>query len=198
MDGIGANEYIVDVTHGMCDFISTVDTPSVWELNIWYHTLNCGYRCRISGETDFPCIYGERVGLGRSYVHLDGKLDFDAWVEGIKRRPLLRQRRQEPSDGFHRQRPRRRREEKRSQARGAGDGRDQGEGGGACWSRSRRRDGSIAEDADKAPAIKRCRNRTGISNVPASATRARFRSRSWSMAARSPARRSSPTARSKR
>jgi hypothetical protein len=69
----------------MCDFISTVDTPSVWELNIWYHTLNCGYRCRISGETDFPCIYGERVGLGRSYVHLAGKLNFDDWAEGIKR-----------------------------------------------------------------------------------------------------------------
>ena len=84
-NGIGANEYIVDVTHGMCDFISTVDTPAVWELNIWYHTLNCGYRCRISGETDFPCIFGERVGLGRSYVHLDGKLDFDNWAEGIKR-----------------------------------------------------------------------------------------------------------------
>jgi hypothetical protein len=84
MNGIGANEYVVDVTQGMCDFISTVDTPSVWELNVWYHTLNCGYRCRISGETDFPCIYGERVGLGRSYVHLNGKLDFDAWTEGIK------------------------------------------------------------------------------------------------------------------
>jgi hypothetical protein len=84
MNGIGANEYLVDVVHGMCDFISTVDTPSVWELNIWYHTLNCGYRCRISGETDFPCIYGERVGLGRSYVHLDGKVQFDDWVEGIK------------------------------------------------------------------------------------------------------------------
>jgi hypothetical protein len=84
MSGIGANEYLVDVAHGMCDFISTVDTPSVWELNVWYHTLNCGYRCRISGETDFPCIYGERVGLGRSYVHLDGKLDFDTWAEGIK------------------------------------------------------------------------------------------------------------------
>src|SRR5204863_7870956 len=38
-DGIGANEYIVDVTHGACDFISTVDTPALWELNIWYHTL---------------------------------------------------------------------------------------------------------------------------------------------------------------
>jgi hypothetical protein len=85
MSGIGANEYLVDVAHGMCDFISTVDTPSVWELNIWYHTLNCGYRSRISGETDFPCIYGERVGLGRSYVHLQGKLDFDDWAEGIKR-----------------------------------------------------------------------------------------------------------------
>jgi hypothetical protein len=85
MDGIGANEYIVDVTQDACDFISTVDTPAVYELNIWYHTLNCGYRTRISGETDFPCIYGERVGLGRSYVHLDGKLNFDAWTEGIKR-----------------------------------------------------------------------------------------------------------------
>jgi hypothetical protein len=84
MNGIGANEYVVDVTHGMCDFISTVDTPAVWELNVWYHTLNCGYRCRISGETDFPCIYGERVGLGRSYVRLDNGLGFDAWTEGVK------------------------------------------------------------------------------------------------------------------
>ena len=84
-DGIGANEYIVDVVHDAVDFISTVDTPAPWELNIWYHTLNCGFRTRISGETDFPCIYGERVGLGRVYVKLDdGQLDFDAWCEGIK------------------------------------------------------------------------------------------------------------------
>jgi hypothetical protein len=65
------------------DFMSMVDTPYVWELNMWYHTLNCGYRTRISGETDFPCIYGERVGMGRSYVKLDGKLDFDRWCGGI-------------------------------------------------------------------------------------------------------------------
>jgi hypothetical protein len=93
-NGIGANEYIVDVTHKVpgpdgdlvpaVDFISTVDTPYVWELNIWYHTLNCGFRTRISGETDFPCIYGERVGLGRSYVKLDGELNYDDWCEGIR------------------------------------------------------------------------------------------------------------------
>lgn len=93
-DGIGANEYIVDVTHELpgpdgkmvpaVDFLSTVDTPYVWELNIWYHTLNAGFRTRISGETDFPCIYGERVGLGRSYVKLDGKLDYEDWCEGIR------------------------------------------------------------------------------------------------------------------
>jgi hypothetical protein len=83
-DGIGANEYIVTVTHDAVDFISSVDTPAPWELNIWYHTLNCGYRAKISGETDFPCIYGERVGLGRSYVKIDGELDFDRWVRGIK------------------------------------------------------------------------------------------------------------------
>ncbi|MCI0525329.1 MAG: CehA/McbA family metallohydrolase, partial [Acidobacteria bacterium] len=82
-DGIGANEYIVDVTHDAVDFISTVDTPAPWELNIWYHTLNAGFRTRISGETDFPCIYGERVGLGRSYVKLD-KLDYEGWAEGVR------------------------------------------------------------------------------------------------------------------
>ena len=64
-DGIGANEFIVTGPNGACDFISAVDTPSIWELNIWYHALNCGIRTRISGETDFPCIYGDKVGLGR-------------------------------------------------------------------------------------------------------------------------------------
>ncbi len=94
-DGIGANEYIVDVTHEVegpegtrvpaVDFLSTADTPYVWELNIWYHTLNCGYRARVSGETDFPCIYGERVGLGRGYFKVDGKLTYDKWCEAISR-----------------------------------------------------------------------------------------------------------------
>jgi hypothetical protein len=93
-DGIGANEYIVDVTHELpgpdgklqpaVDFLSMVDTPPLWELNIWYHTLNVGFRTRVSGETDFPCIYGEKVGLGRSYVKLDGKLDYDQWCEGVR------------------------------------------------------------------------------------------------------------------
>jgi hypothetical protein len=85
-DGIGANEYVVDVTQGACDFISTVDTPAVWELNIWYHTLNCGFTTRISGETDFPCIYEDRVGQGRAYVKLPvGRpLDFDAWADSIR------------------------------------------------------------------------------------------------------------------
>ena len=85
-DGIGANEFIVTVAHDVCHFISAVDTPSVWELNIWYHTLNCGFRTRISGETDFPCIYGDKVGLGRIYVKLDKDqpLTFDSWIEGVK------------------------------------------------------------------------------------------------------------------
>jgi hypothetical protein len=83
-NGIGANEYIVDVVHDAVDFISSVDTPYVWELNIWYHTLNCGYRARLSGETDFPCIYGEKVGLGRIYCKVDGALDFDRYCDEIK------------------------------------------------------------------------------------------------------------------
>ena len=84
-DGIGANEYIVDVTHpDTVDFISTVDTPYTAELNIWYHTLNVGFRTRIGGETDFPCIYDGRVGIGRTYVKVDGGLTFDKWLQGFR------------------------------------------------------------------------------------------------------------------
>ncbi|HTI51268.1 MAG TPA: CehA/McbA family metallohydrolase, partial [Planctomycetaceae bacterium] len=85
-DGIGANEYIVTTANGVCDFISAVDTPVIWELNIWYHTLNCGMTSRISGETDFPCIYGDKVGLGRIYVKLGDKepLTYDNWIQGVK------------------------------------------------------------------------------------------------------------------
>jgi len=45
------------VTHpDTVDFISSVDTPYPWELNIWYHTLNVGFQTRISGETDFETV----------------------------------------------------------------------------------------------------------------------------------------------
>jgi hypothetical protein len=84
-DGIGANEFIVDVTHpDTVDFISAGDTPYVWELNIWYHTLNAGFRTRISGETDFPCIYDDNVGLARSYCKVDGPLTYRKWIDALR------------------------------------------------------------------------------------------------------------------
>ena len=84
-DGIGANEYIADVTQpGAVDFISAGDTPSIWELNIWYHTLNVGFRTKISGETDFPCIYDGRVGQARGYAKIDGPLTYAKWLDAIR------------------------------------------------------------------------------------------------------------------
>jgi len=84
-DGIGANEFIVDVTHpNAVDFISAGDTPHIWELNIWYHTLNAGFRTRISGETDFPCITDDKVGLARSYAKVVGGLTYRKWIDAVK------------------------------------------------------------------------------------------------------------------
>ena len=83
-DSIGANDYIVTVTAGLVDFISTVSSMPAAELNIWYHTLNAGYRTRIAGETDWPCIYDENMGIGRSYVKLTGPLSYQGWCEGLK------------------------------------------------------------------------------------------------------------------
>ena len=92
-DGIGANEFIVDVTHMVpgpdgkpvpaVDFISTMNTPRDVEWTMWYHVLNCGYRVRASGETDFPCLSGDRVGIGRVYAKVDGDLTFEKWVQAV-------------------------------------------------------------------------------------------------------------------
>jgi hypothetical protein len=62
-----------------------MDTQRVPEWNCWYHLMNCGFPLKASGETDFPCISGSRVGQGRVYVHLGkiDKVDFGAWCEGV-------------------------------------------------------------------------------------------------------------------
>jgi hypothetical protein len=85
-DAPGANEYIVDVTYpNTVDFIDVGDGPYPYDLNIWYHTLNVGFRTRIAGETDFPCIYDTRVGMARTYAKVVGEsLTYSKWLEAIR------------------------------------------------------------------------------------------------------------------
>jgi hypothetical protein len=85
MNGIGAQEICVTTAQGLCDFISAMDTARVPEWNCWYHIMNTGFPLKASGETDFPCISGSRVGQGRVYVQLGKieRIDFPAWSEGL-------------------------------------------------------------------------------------------------------------------
>ena len=43
-----------------------------------------GFRTRISGETDFPCITDAVVGQGRVYAKVDGPLSYKAWLESVR------------------------------------------------------------------------------------------------------------------
>ncbi|HEV8062966.1 MAG TPA: CehA/McbA family metallohydrolase [Gemmataceae bacterium] len=85
MNGIGAQEICVTTAQGLCDFISAMDTNRIPEWNCWYHLMNCGFPLKVSGETDFPCISGGRVGQGRVYVQLGkvDRIDFSTWCQGI-------------------------------------------------------------------------------------------------------------------
>src|SRR5262249_4887690 len=85
MNGVGAMEVVVSVPAGVCDFMSAMDTPRIAEWNMWYHLLDCGFPLKVSGETDFPCMSGLRVGQGRVYVRLGQvkALDLDAWCAGL-------------------------------------------------------------------------------------------------------------------
>lgn len=96
MNSVGAMEICVSTALGACDFISAMDTARIPEWNMWYHLLNCGFPLKVSGETDFPCMSGSRVGQGRVYVQLGAidRLDFGEWCDG------LREGKSYVSDGF--------------------------------------------------------------------------------------------------
>lgn len=85
--GLGANECLVDVTHGLVDFVAGCERSDVADLTPWYHLLNCGFRIPMIGETDFVALFA-RVGAARTYVKLDGRpvgdAGYNAWLEGIK------------------------------------------------------------------------------------------------------------------
>lgn len=85
MNGIGAQEICVTTAQGICDFISAMDTNRLQEWNCWYQLMNCGYPLKASGETDFPCVSGGRVGEGRIYVQMGkiDRIDYAKWCEGV-------------------------------------------------------------------------------------------------------------------
>ena len=87
LNSVGAQEIFVTAAHGVTDFISAMDTDRLREWNAWYHLMNAGLKVKASGETDFPCMSGTRVGQGRSYVQLGRRtrLDYARWAEGIAR-----------------------------------------------------------------------------------------------------------------
>ena len=185
-DGIGANEYIVDVAHDAVDFISTVDTPPLWELNIWYHTLNGGFRTRISGETDFP-VHLRRPRRPRPQLRAARRsCRLRRLGGGHPRRPRVRDRRQEPPDRLPHRRSQCRRGRQRAAAATARH---------RARARARRRAARRDARMRRSAAVAATRNRTGISSARASATGARCRSSSSSTARPWPTSVSSPTAR---
>ena len=87
LNGVGAQEIFVTAAHGAADFISAMDTDRIREWNAWYHLMNAGLPVKASGETDFPCMSGTRVGQGRSYAQLgtQGRVDYPQWCRAVAR-----------------------------------------------------------------------------------------------------------------
>lgn len=87
LNSVGAQEIFVTAAHGVTDFISAMDTDRIREWNAWYHLMNVGFPVKASGETDFPCMSGTRVGQGRTYVRLGrpSRIDYSEWCRRMAR-----------------------------------------------------------------------------------------------------------------
>src|SRR5205823_12885986 len=75
----------IDVALGKID---TLDINATWAASVplWYRLLNCGFRVPATAATD---VFLNRIdsrlpGGDRVYVHLDGRLRYKDWIEGLK------------------------------------------------------------------------------------------------------------------
>jgi len=75
----------VDVALGKID---TLDINNSWTASVplWYRLLNCGFRIPATAGTD---VFLNRIGSNlpggdRVYVHVDGPLSYEKWIDGLK------------------------------------------------------------------------------------------------------------------
>lgn len=75
----------IDVALGKID---TLDINNSWTASVplWYRLLNCGFRIPATAGTD---VFLNRIGSNlpggdRVYVHLNGPLSYEGWIDGLK------------------------------------------------------------------------------------------------------------------
>lgn len=75
----------VDVALGNID---SLDINSIYPaaLGTWYNFLNCGFQLPASAGTDcfLNRIRSRYPGQDRVYVHIDGPLDYQKWIDGLR------------------------------------------------------------------------------------------------------------------
>jgi len=75
----------VDVALGKID---TLDLNHSWAeaVPLWHRLLNCGFRIPATAGTDvfLNRIASDLPGGDRVYVHIDGPLTYDKWIDGLK------------------------------------------------------------------------------------------------------------------
>lgn len=79
----GANGLAIDLPDSNLAFIQVLEFDK-GGYDIWYDTLNMGFRLAPIGGTDYPCI-PVMPGRDRFYARVEGPLTYDSWLEGIRR-----------------------------------------------------------------------------------------------------------------
>src|SRR5262249_2178091 len=75
----------IDVPDDLLTFIEVLQFGK-GDYDVWYDVLNMGYRWAPIAGTDYPCA-GDRTlpGRERFYTRVEGRLDYESWLDGIRR-----------------------------------------------------------------------------------------------------------------
>jgi TolB protein len=84
-----ARGFPVDLALGTFEYLEVLTWANSFThtATVWHRALNCGFKVAASaGEDSILGLHASRlIGGSRMYVQIDGKLTWDAWVEGIRR-----------------------------------------------------------------------------------------------------------------
>ena len=83
-----ARGFPVDLALGTFDYLEVLTWANSFThtAKVWHRALNCGFKIAASaGEDSILGLHASRlIGCSRMYVHIDGALSWDKWVDGIR------------------------------------------------------------------------------------------------------------------
>ncbi len=82
--GLSAHDGLaIILPHNLTHFLEVLQFGE-GNYDLWYDILNLGFKVAPTAGTDYPCVGATLPGRERFYTKVEGDLNYDKWIEGVR------------------------------------------------------------------------------------------------------------------